>query len=95
MKKIFLATLAVSLLSVSAFGVDGKIGMVKVDGPNNRIIVGILNADGVQIDSKKLVGTPEIIKASLAVALTAKASNADVTLVEVAGAGGWSNVIIR
>ena len=95
MKKVFLAILAVSLLSVSVFGVEGKIGLIKVDGPEERIIVGVVDENGAMLDSKKLVGTPDIVKAALAVALTAKAMNADVKLVEVAGSGGWSNVIIK
>lgn len=95
MKKIFLAVLAVSLLSVSAFAIDGKIGKIKVDGPGEKIIVGLLDGNGNQIAAKKLVGSADQIKASLAVALTAKSMNADVTLVEVANAGGWSNVIIK
>ena len=95
MRKIFLAALAVSLLTVSAFAVDGKIGMIKIDGPANNIIIGIVDANNVQMAAKKLVGDPDQIKAALAVALTAKSMNANVTLVEVSNAGGWSNVIIR
>ena len=95
MKKMFLAALAVGLLSVSAFGIDGKIGRIKVDGPNNLIIIAILDANGMEVAAKRLVGTPDQIKAGLAIALTAKTTNADVTLVEVANAGGWSNIIIQ
>ena len=95
MKKIFLTALAVSLLSVSAFAADGKIGIIKVDGANDRILVQVVDTTGADLGTKKLIGSADQIKAALAVALTAKSTNADVTLVEVAGAGGWSNVILK
>ena len=95
MKKMFFTALAVCLLSISAFAVDGKIGMIKIDAVGDKIIIGIVDANNAQIAAKKLVGTDDKIKAALAVALTAKSLNANVTLVEVSGAGGWSNVIMR
>ena len=92
---MFFAAIAVCLLSISAFGMDGKIGIIKVDGPGDRIIIGIVDAENIQLAAKKLVGSDDQIKATLAVALTAKSLNADVTLVEVANSGGWSNIILK
>ena len=96
MKKIFLTALAVSLLSVSAFAIDGKIGKIKADAPGDRIIVGIVDASGAELEARVLEGTPDQIKTALALVLTAKSTNADVTLATVGGRGGtWTNVIIK
>ena len=93
---MFLAALAVGFLSVSAFGVDGKVGMIRTDAPGDRIIVGIVDANGVQLAANVLEGTPDQVKAALALVLTAKSTNADVSLATVGGLGGtWTNITIK
>ena len=96
MKKLFLATLAVSLLSISAFAVDGKVGMIRTDQPNDRIIVGIVDADGNELAAKVLQGNADQVKAALALVLTAKSTNADVSFGTQGGTGGtWTNIILK
>ena len=76
--------------------VDGKISQVQITAANLNVVKIIDGATSVE-KSQKLVGTAEAIKAMLAVILTAKASNADVTLtIGTADNGtGWNNVILK
>ncbi len=96
MKKILITAIAVGLLSTSAMAVDGKISQIQITAADLKVIKIIDGATSVE-KSQKLVGTPEAIKAMLAVVLTAKASNADVTLTTGTGDNGtgWNNVILK
>lgn len=96
MKKILIAAVAVGLITTSAMAVDGKISQVQITAANLNVVKIIDGTSSVE-KSQKLVGTPDAIKAMLAVVLTAKASNADVTLTTGAGDNGtgWNNVILK
>lgn len=90
MKKILLSILTVGLISTTLMADDGKIQSIKAKS-DGSVTVDLLVGEIVK--SKLLIGSPEAIKTMTAMALTAKSSNADVTMFK--GEGGWGVLIIK
>ena len=74
MKKIMIAAVAVSLMSVSVFGATGTITKIRYKAGENPTIT--LTADDNSESIQRLVGSTDDVKAMVAIALTAKSANA-------------------
>lgn len=92
MKKILAATMATVIMSVSAFGAVGTITKIRYKAGESAAVT-LTAADGT-VSVQRLVGTAEDQKAMLAVLLTAKTSNATITLSAgtIDGLSGWTAV---
>lgn len=95
MKKILLSTLLVGLMSTSLMAIEGKINSIKVKNDGN-IFVEILKVD-TSVKENQLVGTADAVKAMLAMALTAKTSDATVQVYSgtVSEGTGWKTLILK
>lgn len=96
MKKMFLATLVVGLMSTSVMALDGTIGLIKAQA-NGAVVVGIIKTDLSPGPVGSLVGTDDAKKAMLAIALTAKSSTANVAMTwgNVDGVDGWKIITLK
>ena len=99
MKKMLFAAIVAGLMSTSAMATTGKIGQVKVEGNNDRVLFTLIkDSDSSETGFSIIVGaSPEIIKSLTATVLTAKSANLDVdahirTVNEVKG---WGIVILK
>lgn len=97
MKKMLATVIAVLVMSINAYAIDGTIDQVRISGADNGALVYVRLADGVTVYAKWLAGTAEAKKSMLATILTAKSSGADVTLYigTVDGVTGWNTVILK
>lgn len=93
MKKVLFAVLATGLMGTSlmAGGVNGKIK--SIDARNTGVVRIIVLANDTNEYDRQIIGSEDAKKAMLAVALTAKASTADVFLGQASG--GWTSVVIK
>ena len=94
MKKMITAIAVMGLMAVSAFGLDGKIGAINF-ASNGKVWVTIIPVDTSAAPvSKQLSATDaDIKKAMTAAVLTAKSTNADVTV--YADSIGWKNIKLK
>ncbi len=96
MKKLLFSAFLIGAMSSNLMAIDGTVSSItaKDDG---SIRVDVTDA-GSHVTSKALAGTTDAIKAMLAIALTAKTTNSDVTVYGgTAGNGtvGWKTIIIK
>ena len=95
MRKLFLATIAVSLMSISAFAIDGKIGKLNF-AATGKVWVEILVPDEDPV-TKAIAAEGDVLKALTAAALTAKSTNADISVYQgtVGEITGWQSIILK
>ena len=96
MKKILLSVVAMAVMSVSAFALDGKIGTVNF-AANGKVWVTIVPADASAEQTKELASSGDVKKAMTAAVLTAKSTNADVIVYQgtVDGITGWQSIQLK
>lgn len=91
-----MATLAICLMSASAFAFDGKVGELTFSGVNGNLVVPIVGA--AETKTYLLVSNDaEMKKAMVAALLTAKTANMDVTAYPgtANGTTGWIKIILK
>jgi hypothetical protein len=92
MKKLFITTLVVGVLSTSAFAwVDGKIGKINTVNDGSFVVEVIPSSGPAQYRGLNASGDAK--KQMIALILSAKASNADVSLHALSGK--WVRAIYK
>ncbi len=98
MKKVLMSVVAMGVMAVSAFGLEGKIGTVNF-AANGKVWVTLVPADSTITPLTKPIaaGTDDIKKAMIAAVLTAKSTNADVIVYNgtVDGVTGWKSIQLK
>jgi len=96
MKKLLAAVVAMGVMSVSAFALDGKIGEVNF-ATNGKIWVQVVPTQGASVTKVLISLTADMKKAMIAAVLTAKSTDATVTVWPgtINGVTGWKNIILK
>ena len=96
MKKILFVAAAVSVISSSLMATDGTVNSIKVKS-DGVVAMEIVNSADQSLINKPLVGTADAVKAMLAIALTAKTSNSNITVFSgtVPEGTGWKTIVIK
>jgi hypothetical protein len=96
MNKLITALVAMGIMSVSTFALDGKIGKVNFT-PTGVVWVDVVDGNNVTTTKQLIAATADIKKVLIAAVLTAKSTSAEVTVWPgtLDGVTGWKNIILK